>query len=144
MTDDFDDLLGDLTSTEDSSEKAIMNDGLMALSRLPKMLIYRQNTGTAWQGKAVKAEPGTYIRVERGMKILRAARPINFGIPGGGDAVGSYDGHPLQVEFKYDDGQQSLDQKRFQLAWEKAGGIYIIARSAREAIQKLRKLTASR
>ena len=123
-----------------SSEKAIMNDTLMLCSALPETLLYRQNTGQAWQGKRVKAEPGTYVRMEPGMVILRGGRPINFGLEGAGDVVGTYQGRPVQIELKTEIGQQRIEQKRFQLAWQKAGGIYILARSARAALTALKNL----
>lgn len=119
------------------SEKAILNPTLVAVSALPETMIYRQNTGQAWQGRPVNRTPGTYVLVEPGMKILAEARPIRFGLEGAGDAVGATRGRPLQIETKTLTGPQREAQKLFEQAWVKAGGLYILARSAREAVEMI-------
>lgn len=119
------------------SEKAILNDTLMKVSALPETIVYRQNTGQAWQGRPIDIGPGEYIRVEPGMKVLGEARPINFGIEGAGDVVGATRGKPLQIETKTLTGRQREAQIIFERAWVKAGGIYILARSPEEAVEKI-------
>lgn len=120
------------------SEQAELHDTLVAVSALPETLVYRQNTGQAWTGRPVDIGVGQYIRVERGMKILREARPINFGCPGAGDIVGVNRGKPLQIEMKTLSGRQQVIQQSFQRAWTKAGGIYILARSPKDAVNALK------
>lgn len=132
---DFDDLLND------HSEHAILNDTLLEVSALPETLIYRQNTGTAWQGEPVNIPAGQYVRVLPGMKILANARPIDFGLEGAGDAIGTRRGRAFQIETKTRTGYQKTNQKKFQKAWEKAGGLYILARDPQEAVRKLRNST---
>lgn len=119
------------------SEKAILNDTLMAVSALPDTIIYRQNTGQAWQGRPINRPIGEYVRIEHGMKILADARPVNFGIEGCGDAVGAHRGRPLQIETKTATGRQREAQIIFERAWVKAGGIYILAREPAQAVDKL-------
>lgn len=119
------------------SEKAILNDTLMAVSALPKTLVYRQNTGQAWQGRSIHCSPGEYIRIEHGMKVLAEARPIDFGLEGAGDIAGVSRGRPLQIETKTLTGRQREAQTHFERAWVKAGGIYILTRSAEECVDKL-------
>lgn len=126
------------------SEKAIMNDALVALSGEPESLYRRNNTGQAWQGKKVQVRTGELIRVEQGMVILRAARPITFGLPGSGDIEGAQQGFAVSVETKTDIGQQSEQQEKFQAAWERAGGIYILARSPAEAVSKVKSAISLR
>ncbi|WP_242136956.1 hypothetical protein [Sphingomonas sp. TREG-RG-20F-R18-01] len=135
MTDEFDDLIGLLPDTR--SEHAILNDVLMQCSALPRTFIYRQNTGQAWQGRPVDVPVGEYVRVTPGMKILAAARPIDFGIEGGGDAIGHRKGKAFQIETKALCGRQREAQKKFQAAWEQRGGIYILARDPRDAVNQL-------
>lgn len=123
-----------------TSEKCILNDTLIHGSALPNTFIYRQNTGTAWQGKPVDAAPGDYIRVEHGMRILRNARPIEFGLPGAGDVTGHRKGKAVQIETKTLTGAQRKAQINFEREWVKRGGIYILARSADEAVDALRNV----
>lgn len=119
------------------SEKAIQNETLVALSELPETLVFRNNTGSAWQGRRVKLPVGSMVEVEDGMVILRNARPVRFGLEGSADIVGSHKGHALMTEIKAELGVQAQVQRDFEVAWKKAGGIYIIARSPSEAIEKL-------
>jgi len=132
MTDDFDSLL-----PAPSSEKKILNDILIEVSALPRTMVYRQNTGQAWQGRPCDVPVGEYIKVLPGMKILAEARPISFGLLGAGDAVGSTNGRPLQIETKTLTGRQREVQVAFGRAWEKAGGIYLLARSVDECLSKI-------
>ena len=130
---DFDDLV----PADTRSEHAIMNDALMAITALPDTFAYRQNTGTAWQGRPVDVPPGEYVRVLPGMKILAEARPINFGLPGAGDIVGHRQGRAFQIETKTATGPQRELQKNFERVWVQRGGIYILARNPQEAREKL-------
>jgi hypothetical protein len=130
MSDDFDSLLG-------RSEHAILNDTLMAVTALSDTFAYRQNTGTAWQGRPINVPPGEYFRVLPGMKILAEARPIDFGLEGAGDIVGHRRGRAVQIETKTLSGRQRTAQQKFEAAWVKRGGIYILARSASEAVNAL-------
>lgn len=133
--DEFDALLG-----AGRSEHAILNDVLMEVSALPDTFIYRQNTGTAWQGRPVRVPPGEYVKVLPGMKILAEARPIEFGIEGGGDAIGHRRGKAFQIETKTLDGRQRVAQERFERAWVKKGGIYLLVRSPAEAVERVSQL----
>jgi hypothetical protein len=123
-----------------ASEKSIMNDALIECTKLSDTFLYRQNTGTAWQGSPVDTSPGEYIRVEPGMKILRQARPISFGLPGAGDIVGQRRGKPVQIEMKTLTGAQRKLQINFETQWVKRGGVYILARTADEAVEGLKKV----
>jgi hypothetical protein len=120
-----------------TSEKAIQNDILIAVSALPSTMVWRNNTGMAWQGEPMKAQPGALVRVEPGMKILRNARPIEFGLEGSGDILGACNGRPLAIEVKDSEGYQSEQQKTFERVWTAAGGIYVLARSPEAAVAEL-------
>lgn len=116
------------------SEKRIQAETLVALSALPDTLVYRNNTGSAWAGKRVEARVGSSITVQKGMTILIDAQPIKFGLPGSADIMGSMQSCALAVEIKDKDGRQQESQKNFERAWHRAGGIYVLARSADEAV----------
>lgn len=133
---DFDDLMGG-----GRSEHAEQNDALMGITAIPGVFAYRQNTGTAWQGKPVKVSPGEYIRVRPGMKILADARPIDFGILGGGDIIGHKRGKAFQVEMKPTvGGRQREVQKNFERVWVQRGGIYILAHGYEEAVDGVSRI----
>lgn len=134
---DFDDLLGPDTR----SEHAILNDVLVGVTALSDTVAYRQNTGTAWQGRPVDVPPGEYVRVTPGMKILAEARPIEFGFPGAGDVVGQRRGKAFQIETKTATGSQRTTQETFERLWTKRGGIYILARDVDQCLTRLRKVT---
>lgn len=135
MATEFDDLLGGPTDLR--SEHAIQNDALVCVSAIPDSLFYRNNTGSAWQGQRVRLKPGQMYRYEQGMVVLREGRPISFGLDGSGDLMGSAQGVPVAVEMKDSDGRQRKSQQFFERAWVKAGGIYVLARSAAEAERKV-------
>lgn len=119
------------------SEKAILNETLVAVSALPETLVYRNNTGQAWQGRRLSARVGQTVVVRPGMTILQDARPINFGLEGSGDIMGAHRARPLAIEAKDEGGGQSAVQVAFQRAWERVGGIYLLVKSAEEALKKL-------
>jgi hypothetical protein len=119
------------------SEQAILHDTLLEVSALPETLVYRQNTGQAWTGRPVDKRVGEYIKVEPGMKILAEARPIQFGVPGSGDIVGTSRGRPLQIETKTLTGKQREIQGNFQRQWVRCGGLYLLVRDPKEAVKAL-------
>lgn len=119
------------------SEKAIQNDTLSAVSALPDTICWRNNTGQAWAGKRERFYPGTTIPVPHGVVVLTGAQPVSFGLPGSGDILGASAGRPLSIEVKDATGRQSDQQKRFQAAWERAGGVYLLVRDPAEAVAAL-------
>jgi len=121
------------------SEKSILNETLVDVSALPGALVWRNNTGQAWQGVQREARIGQFVKVEPGMVILENARPINFGLKGSGDIIGAIQQHPLAVETKTETGRQSEGQTRFQRAWERVGGIYVLARSPQDAVAQIKE-----
>ena len=121
------------------SEKARLNEILVAVSAEPETLIYRNNTGQAWQGERVRVRAGQKIEIMPGMILLLNARPISFGLVGSGDAMGASRGRPVAIEVKTEEGRQEVDQCNFQVAWQQAGGLYLLVRSAEEAVAMLRR-----
>jgi len=119
------------------SEKRVLAESLVGLSALPDSLIWRNNTGQAWQGRRVEGRPGTAVRIEHGMVILREARPVKFGLEGSADIIGAAQRRAVAVETKTAIGQQRKAQIIFERAWVKAGGIYVLARTADEAVDKV-------
>ena len=116
------------------TESPILAESLCAVSELPRSLIYRNNTGQGWQGKRMDTPVGEYVRVVPGMVILADARPVRFGLVGSGDMMGTVEGFAVAGETKTLTGPQREGQKLFQMAWQKAGGIYVLARSAQDMV----------
>lgn len=98
----------------------------------------------AWAGRKMDVHVGQRVEVKPGMVVLEDSRPIKFGVPGLADINGAIDGHPLQIELKTRVGRQSEQQIKFQIAWEKAGGIYILARSPEQAVNAIREKTVDK
>jgi hypothetical protein len=119
------------------SEKAIMNATLVAVSSLPDALVWRNNTGQAWQGGRVQARVGGTVTVQPGMVILANARPVSFGLVGSADIIGAIQGRPVAVESKARSGRQEPEQIAFERQWVKSGGLYVLAGSENEAIEGL-------
>ncbi len=91
---------------------------LIELSRIPHSLWWRQNAGL--------------FRTVDGRRIVRAS------VDGVADILGCYRGAFYAIEVKAGGDRQRDTQRRFQAAVERAGGIYVIARSVEEAIAGVR------
>ena len=81
---------------------------------------------------------GVFMRVNSGMaRSLKGERRIRLAPPGTADIVGCLYGLYVEIEVKTDDGAQREAQARRQKAVEKAGGIYVLARSHADATEQL-------
>jgi hypothetical protein len=102
------------------TESAIVRDVLRVLGARPDMRVWRQNTGFG--------------------RALSNGAVIKFGIIGGGDLSGLLkDGRRIEIEVKTLHGRQSLQQRQFQKMIETFNGVYIVARSAEDAVEQLKK-----
>lgn len=91
-----------------TAEAKILDDMMAALMRLqPDIMYWRNNTG------AFKADD----------------RFVRFGQPGSPDILGCYKGVAIGIECKSTIGKQSGSQKMWQSRWERAGGLYFMARN---------------
>lgn len=117
-----------------TSEKRILNEGLIAVSSLADVMAWRNNSGQAWQGTRLHAGIGRPVIIRAGMVLLQDARPITFGLPGSGDILGVAPGFGFALEAKTDTGRQSDQQRKFQAAFELAGGRYGVFRTPVEAV----------
>ena len=62
---------------------------------------------------------------------------IRFGLPGMADIGGILAGAAFEIEIKTEKGEQSDAQKNWQRAVERAGGIYILTRSADDCLKQV-------
>jgi hypothetical protein len=99
------------------SEADILAEVLVAVTGLPDACAWRANSG-------VLLSPD-------GMRRIRA------NVTGCADVIGCKAGRAIAIETKTLRGIQRKEQQRFQRNWESAGGLYIIARSAAEALAAL-------
>lgn len=99
-----------------TSEAEIQKEILKALGARDDVRVWRQNTGAA--------------RRRGGGPLVR------FGLPGQADILGLLvpSGRFLAVEVKTPTGRLSPDQRRWGAAIERAGGLYVVARSVEEAV----------
>lgn len=120
---------------------------LAALGRRPDCMVWNHPTGT---GVPIHEVPEHFRR-----------RVVAFGLAGSADIigvravtitpemVGQVIGQAVAVEVKRPAsdgvraGQQRLQQRRFQAAFEKRGGLYVVAHSAGEAIQAVESAKTS-
>lgn len=93
---------------------------LCAVTALPGAVFWRQNTGV--------------------FKTMDGRRTVKVSAVGVGDIMGAFRGWPVAIETKSETGRLRATQGRFRDAWERAGGIYIIARSPEEAVSALEAL----
>lgn len=101
------------------SETRIMLHVLAQLSLLPRCTFWRCNTGVAAD---------------------KTGRRIRFGVPGQPDIQGCAAGRWVGVEVKSATGRQSSEQRAFQDRIQNAGGVYLVVRSADEAVAAVKVL----
>lgn len=102
-------------------ESQIQDAVRLALGRDPDVCVWRNNCG------ALQDARGRFIR---------------FGVasPGGADLIGMFRGRFLAIEIKTATGRQTEDQVRFQKLVESRGGIYLLVRSAEDAVAQISAL----
>jgi hypothetical protein len=76
------------------------------------------------EGVFFRSNTGAVVSEYKGRKRL-----VRFGVPGQADIFGVLDSRAIFLEAKSAKGKQSPAQKAFQEAVERAGGLYILARS---------------
>lgn len=116
-------------------ERTIQNYALVALSQafVGRGIFWPNETGQA------------YVKLDHKKPLCeKNKRPIRYGLVGSSDILGCVDGLMICIEMKTKTGKQREAQKLFQAAIERCGGIYFIARSADEAVEKLKTALAER
>ena len=108
---------------QSSTVKTDKNGSLKAV----KINLFRSKDGMFWRNNTGVA------------KTLHGA-PIAFGCPGSGDILGVFKGKPIAIEVKSETGKQSAQQQSWQQSWEESGGIYILARSPGDVLNRLGEL----
>ena len=104
------------------SERETQNAILAALAR--QTLLFRSNAGKWFN---VPNPCPACAAKGRWIQGMPAGAPDLMGIVRG-------TGAGLAVEVKSDTGKQRPEQRDFEAAWTRSGGIYVLARSAEEAI----------
>jgi hypothetical protein len=121
-------------------ETKILKEILLALGQHPDLRVWRNNTGMLWSGAKVrKVERAGMVKAEKGDILIKSGYPVRFGLPGSADILGliSPSGRLIAIEVKTETGKQSEQQKAFAKMIKRMGGVYILARSADEAVKKL-------
>lgn len=119
-----------LGTPRDALEAEILRETLLALSALPGVVVWRQNSGLYYTPDG-----------RGGWRRVRAAIPGAADITGlirGDHGDGHRSGRRLEIECKTRAGRQSEDQRAFQRVIEDHGGLYVLARSAEEAVAAVR------
>ena len=76
------------------------------------------------------------VRVQSGSFAI-GDRFIRGAKPGTADLIGVIDGMPVAIEVKTTTGRQTDTQREWAQRWTDAGGVYILARSATEALEAI-------
>lgn len=99
------------------SEAQVLREIMAYLATRHDVFAFRSNTGVA----------------------QKKARFVRFGLKGQADITGviAPTGRFLAIEAKNEAGRQTADQKKFQRAVEKYGGLYILARSVAAVVGAL-------
>jgi len=131
------------------NETSILKTCLLSLGRFVNLRVWRNNTGSAWMGKAIRLKAGQTFKAAEGDMLIKGARPVKFGLPGSGDIVGVKEifitpemagtkiGQFVSLEIKTPKGIQSDQQLKFQKMVRRLGGKCEVARNADEAVQKI-------
>ena len=78
-------------------------------------------------------------RNNSGLLLGANGRRVRAAMPGAADIIACLYGIFLAVECKTASGRQSPAQLRYQEAVERAGGMYLVARSTKDVIEFLRR-----
>jgi hypothetical protein len=105
-----------MTPGTQNAHTQLVNEILVAASALPATIVWKHNTGVG---------------------ITRAGSILIAGLKGSGDIIGASGGRPIAIDAKTGTGRQKQNQQDFQAAWERAGGIYILARSVSDVLAVL-------
>lgn len=95
------------------SETTVVNSTVDHLNRVVGCYAWRNNTG------AVKFK----------------GRLVRFGEPGAADIICCYRGRFYAVEMKSATGRQTPEQRSWEFRVVLAGGVYVLARTTREALE---------
>ena len=105
------------------NESQVLRDCLAWLSAQPDTFCFRNNTGFA--------------------RDPISGRAVRFGVPGAADILACVRGRAVAVETKSTRGKQQPEQVVFQRAWERGGGLYVLARSLQDMQLALASLLGS-
>lgn len=81
---------------------------------------------------------GIFWRVNVGRATDRHGNVIRFGLPGQADLAGCIAGLHIEIEVKALTGRQTAQQRNWQAAVERAGDLYVLARSVEAAVMAVR------
>lgn len=132
-------------------EKNIQSEIMLALSEQGN-LVWRNNTGMGWAGRANRITMPGSVRVEPGDVVIRNARPLHAGLCVGScdligitpvrvtrDMVGTTLGVFTAHEIKSKQGRLTDEQKNFIYAVTRYGGMAGVARSPEDALSLIGK-----
>ena len=133
------------------SETKIMKQIQMALTNLG-CRIFRNNTGSAWQGRVTHIKKPTAIKLSKGDVVIRQARPVKFGLCVGSsdligwthltiteDLIGCQAAIFTAIEVKDKHGRLTDQQENFLKVVRDSGGFAGVARSPDEAAEVIHR-----
>lgn len=135
------------------SETDLVRRIMLCLGKFPGVRVFRNNTGTAWQGSGVlNVQRSMQVNVQKGDVILKQGRIVHFGLcKGSSDVIGFHSvtvtpemvGKTVAIflapEIKTPTGRATPEQKNFIAQVNAFGGIGFVARSEEEAAELFKK-----
>lgn len=146
------------TSEPARRERTIQNEILLVLSKRyhPRGMFWTCDTGhfipaseinravVLLKNEKTNGPFGNLIPLHVIHGVLKRLRRMVVGLPGQADIQGCIDGLWVGLEVKTGTGRQRKAQANFQLAIEKAGGVYAVVRSVEEAVAVIERTLATR
>ncbi len=125
-----------------SANELTANIILAVAAEFPDTVVWRSNVGRGISPGIVQ-KCLTLLRqgrIAEAIGILRWPPSITFGVPGQADISGilAPSGRRLEIEVKAGRDRLSEQQKKFAAMIRRAGGVYIEARSAEDAVDGIR------
>ena len=129
------------------NESDILKKVMLSLGTKHWIKLWRNNTGSAWQGQRYNLKRGLKLTTtsgksfitETGDILLRHAHPVKFGLIGSGDIAGIIypNGKTIYIETKYGKYKQTTYQKNFEKMIKAMGGIYIVVKDPDNVEQQI-------
>lgn len=116
------------------SETDIQSAILHALGRQDVRMVAKRGRYVAERDGLYKRPGCVFWRANCGGLSI-SGRPMRGNPSGTADILGVVNGRSVALEVKTRTGKQRESQAHWQAAWEAAGGLYAIVRSAREAVR---------
>lgn len=130
------------------TEKTIQSEIFLKLGKRPDVLLFRNNVGVAWQGRAKRASKPMTVVLHPGDVLIRQPQRVVYGLHKGSadliglkkvritpDMVGQVIARFTSIEVKTKSGRPSEAQQNWERVLKQSGALAGVARSDDEAME---------